>query len=224
MISIEPKSPAELSGLKSGDKILSIQNENDFTSSVSPETLKSFVINSKGKEIEIGYVRGGEKEQFVKLVPSLKSGTPMIGISMDQIGVAKLSFFRAFEEGMRLTLNMVKGTALGLYMLITEGIRGQDALSSITGPVGMVGIVGDAYELGFVYLLSFAALISVNLAVINLLPFPALDGGRLLFLLIEKIKGSRINSKFTNIANMVGFGILILLMLVVTYRDVVKLF
>ena len=224
VISIEPKSPAELSGLKSGDKILSIQNENDFTSSVSPETLKSFVINSKGKEIEIGYVRGGEKEQFVKLVPSLKSGTPMIGISMDQIGVAKLSFFRAFEEGMRLTLNMVKGTALGLYMLITEGIRGQDALSSITGPVGMVGIVGDAYELGFVYLLSFAALISVNLAVINLLPFPALDGGRLLFLLIEKIKGSRINSKFTNIANMVGFGIFILLMLVVTYRDVVKLF
>jgi len=67
-------------------------------------------------------------------------------------------------------------------------------------------------------------LISVNLAIINLIPFPALDGGRLLFLLIEKIKGSRINPKFANTANMVGFAILIILMLFVTYHDVIKLF
>lgn len=72
--------------------------------------------------------------------------------------------------------------------------------------------------------MSFAALISINLGVINLLPFPALDGGRLFFLLIEKIKGSSINPKVANTANAVGFGILILLMLVVTYHDVVKLF
>ena len=71
---------------------------------------------------------------------------------------------------------------------------------------------------------SFAALISINLAIINLLPFPALDGGRLLFLLIEKIKGSRINPKVANTVNAIGFYLLIILMLVITYHDVVKLF
>ena len=88
----------------------------------------------------------------------------------------------------------------------------------------MVGIVGDAYKFGFAYLLSFTALISVNLAIINLIPFPALDGGRLLFLLIEKIKGSRINPKIAGKINMVGFALLIILMLLVTYHDVIKLF
>ena len=113
---------------------------------------------------------------------------------------------------------------MGLYTLIASGIQGKGSFSSVTGPVGMVSIVGDAYKFGFVYLMSFMALISVNLAIINLIPFPALDGGRLLFLLIEKIKGSRINPKIANTANMVGFAILIILMLLVTYHDVIKLF
>ena len=148
----------------------------------------------------------------------------MIGISMDQIGTARLPFFQAFWEGLKLDWFITKGTVVGLYTLIAQSIQGKGSMSDITGPVGMVGIVGDAYEFGFVYLLSFVALISVNLAVINLIPFPALDGGRLLFLLIEKIKGSRINPKVANMANMIGFGILILLMVLVTYHDVVKLF
>ena len=121
-------------------------------------------------------------------------------------------------------ISMTKGTVVGLYNLIANGIRGKGNLSDVSGPVGMIGIVGDASKFGLAYLLSFAALISVNLAIINLIPFPALDGGRLLFLLIEKIKGSRINPKFSNTANMVGFAILILLMLLVTYHDVIKLF
>ena len=85
-------------------------------------------------------------------------------------------------------------------------------------------MVGEVYGFGFSYLISFTALISINLGIINLVPFPALDGGRLFFLLIEKIKGSRINRKFFNIANMTGFAILILFMLAVTYKDITKLF
>ena len=148
----------------------------------------------------------------------------MIGISMDQIGTAKLPVLLAFREGLSLTTSITKGTVVGLYTLIKEGIEGRGSLASVTGPVGMVGIVGNAYQFGFVYLLSFSALISVNLAIINLIPFPALDGGRLFFLLIEKIKGSRLNPKFANTVNMVGFAVLIILMLLVTYHDVVKLF
>ena len=96
-------------------------------------------------------------------------------------------------------------------------------MSSLSGPVGIVGVVGDAAKFGFIYLLSFTALISINLAVINLIPFPALDGGQLLFILIEKIKGSRINPKVANILNMIGFCLLMLLMVIITYHDIVKL-
>ncbi len=205
----------------------SIKSGKDIVPEINPETLKSFVVSHPGKEIEFGYIRGKDNEvNITSLIPIKKDleDKPSIGISMDQIGTAKLPFFTALWEGMRLNLLMTKGTALGLYTLVVDGIRGNGSFAGVTGPIGMVGIVGDAYEFGFVYLLSFAALISINLAIINLLPFPALDGGRLFFLLIEKIKGSPINAKFANMANMIGFSILILLMLVVTYHDVIKLF
>jgi len=225
--SVAKDSPAEKAGLKIGDKIFSIKSGDNSTTDISPETIISFVVGSEGKEIDIGYTRGKNTEiNTVKIIPSIDpiDGKEKIGISMDQIGTAKLPVFMALWEGMKLDLLMTKNTAVGLYTLISEGIRGKGSFASVTGPVGMVGIVGDAYQFGFVYLMSFAALISINLAIINLLPFPALDGGRLFFLLIEKIKGSRINPKIANTANMIGFGLLILLMLVITYHDIVKLF
>ncbi|MBI3305616.1 RIP metalloprotease RseP [Candidatus Nomurabacteria bacterium] len=225
VVSVLETSPAFMAGLKSGDKIVSVQSGQDSLSKIDPETLKSFIVAHPDKEIEVGYERGNNI-QVAKVTPiqNTEQDKPMIGISMDMIGTAKLPFLTAFKEGMTLTLFVTKGTAVGLYTLISEAVRGQGSLDSVTGIVGMVGMTGDAYEFGFVYLLSFTALISVNLAIINLVPIPALDGGRLLFLLIEKIKGSRLNSKFTNTANAVGFGALIILMLVITYHDVVKLF
>ena len=91
------------------------------------------------------------------------------------------------------------------------------------GPVGIVGLVGNASALGLIALINFTALISLNLAVINLIPFPALDGGRLLFLAIETVKGSPIKPQVANVFNLVGFALLILLMFVVTYNDILRL-
>ncbi len=227
IVFVSAKSPAEVAGLTSGDKILYISSGEDAVSDINPDTVKSFVVSHKGQEIEVGYTRGqDENVRFTRMTPvaNTEDDKPIIGVSMDEIGIAKLPIFTALSEGMRLTISVTKETALGLYGLISEGIRGKGSFSSVMGPVGMVGIVGDAYQFGFVYLLSFVALVSINLAIINLLPFPALDGGRLFFLLIEKIKGSRINPKVVNTANTIGFGLLILLMLVVTYHDVIKLF
>lgn len=225
VVSVASKSPAEVAGLKSGDKIMYLSSGTDFITKVNPDILKSFIMSHGSSEVNIGYVRGMMQSiNNAKVTPKDTNGQPTIGIAMDEIGVAKLPVLQSFYEGMKLTVSITKGTVLGLYKLIADGIKGQGSFTSITGPVGMVGIVGDAYKFGFVYLLSFAALISINLAIINLIPFPALDGGRLFFLLIEKIKGSAINPKVANTANMIGFGILILLMLVVTYHDVVKLF
>ncbi len=226
VVSVSPDSPAEAAGLKSGDVIVSLKSGNDFTDNVDPEILKTYVTSRANKEIEVGYKRlKSDETSYLKVTPASTNGSePMIGISMDQVGIAKLSIFEAFYEGMKVTLYATKATAVGLYSLIKEAVLGRGSLSAVTGPVGMVGIVGDAYALGFSYLLSFAAVISINLAIINLLPFPALDGGRLFFLLIEKIKGSRLNPKFSNMANMIGFGILILFMIIVTYHDISLLF
>ncbi len=225
VVSVMPESPAELAGLKSGDKIISIESGKHSVSDINPDSLKSFIVSHENKEIEIGYVRGkGIEANKTKITPRSAGGEPKIGISMDMIGTAKLPFFASFWEGARLTGLTTKSTAVSLFSLVFDAIKGQGSLDGVAGPVGMVGIVGDAYGFGLAYLMSFAALISINLGIINLLPFPALDGGRLFFLLIEKIKGSRIKPNIANTANAVGFSILILLMIFITYHDIVKLF
>lgn len=226
IVSVLAKSPADLAGLKSGDKIIAVKSEKDILADLSPESLRSFVLSHSEKQIEIDYTRGQDTTVIVskmKAASAEPKGAPAIGIAMDEIGTVKLNFFPALWEGIKLDWSVTKSTALGLYTLVAQGIAGKGSFSSITGPVGLVGTVGDAYKFGFAYLMSFAALISVNLAIINIIPFPALDGGRLLFILIEKIKGSRINPEAANIANMIGFAILIILMLLVTYHDIVKL-
>ena len=108
--------------------------------------------------------------------------------------------------------------------LVADAFKGTADFANLAGPVGIVSLVGDATNLGFVYLLGFVAFISINLGVLNLLPIPALDGGRLLFLFIETIKGSPMNPKIINTVHAIGFVLLILLMVVVTYNDIARLF
>jgi regulator of sigma E protease len=217
-------SPAELAGIKSGDRIKHMSVGNDTTDIPSMESLKYFVRKHSTEDITISYVHNKELME-TNLTPEkgLVEGEAGIGIGMDMIGKLKLPIYKAVWQGLKLSANVFVATVVGFYTLIHNAIIGQGDLSAVTGPVGIVGVVGDAASLGFIYLLSFTALISINLAVINLIPFPALDGGRLLFLLIEKIKGSRIKPQIANVVNFVGFCLLMLMMVLVTYKDIVKL-
>jgi len=226
--SVLPNSPADIGGLKTGDRILSLSTPKDSTdltlSFLDPETVQSFVKAHNEEEITMNIVRGKEAINL-KVIPEMSetNNIVMVGISMDTIGVLKLPIHKALWEGLRLTSDITVQTIKGFYNLISSAIVGKANISALTGPVGIVGVVGDAAKFGFIYILSFTALISVNLAVLNLIPFPALDGGRLLFLLIEKIKGSRIKPKIANAMNAIGFGLLMLLMVLITYHDIVKL-
>jgi regulator of sigma E protease len=104
--------------------------------------------------------------------------------------------------------------------LFTGGVSAKELM----GPVGIVGAVGDSAEHGFVYVAQLTALISLNLAIVNMLPFPALDGGRLLMLVIRKITGKTISDEVEGKIHLVGFALLMGLMLYVTYQDVLRLF
>jgi regulator of sigma E protease len=143
---------------------------------------------------------------------------------MDSIGILKLSPPLAFIEGLRTTGLIIKQTAIGLFDFFGGVFTLKSDLSQVSGPVGIAKVVGEARSLGFVYLLTLTALISINLAIINLLPFPALDGGRLLFVLIEAIIRRPIHPKVVQWTNTLGFVFLIILMLVVTTHDIIKLF
>jgi regulator of sigma E protease len=149
---------------------------------------------------------------------------PAVGISMDYVGTAKLPPHKALWHGLNTTWALTVQTGYGVVGFISQAFQGDADLSGVAGPVGIVGMVGDVRELGFAYLLTFAALISINLAIINLLPIPALDGGRIVFVAIEAITRRRVPPRFFNIVNTVGFFALILLMLVITFRDVKNLF
>ncbi len=221
--SVIPGSPAEKAGIKVRDRIQGLSSGVDTSEAPSFESVQYFIRQHPQDEINFSVLRGDEIKE-VKMTPiQNESNSAIVGISMDRIGTLKLPVHEAIWSGLKLSLNLTKATFMGFYHLIHDAIVGKGDFNSISGPVGIVGIVGDAASFGFVYLLSFTALISINLAVINLIPFPALDGGRLLFLLIEKIKGSRIKPQVANMINLVGFGLLMLLMLVVTYHDIVKL-
>jgi len=220
---VSPQSPAEAAGIKAGDAITRV---NDLTGEeLTVEAVQDVISQSAGAPIELEYAR--KEETFSKIIEA-KEGVVedklAIGIGMDRAGILSLPIHLALWEGGKLTIYMIKAVAVGLYDFIMSAFVGDADFSDVSGPVGIVGLVGDATRLGFTYLLMFTAIISINLGVINLVPFPALDGGRLLFVLIESIKRGPINPRIANTINAVGFALLLLLMFVVTYKDITKLF
>ncbi|HEY4503747.1 MAG TPA: RIP metalloprotease RseP [Candidatus Paceibacterota bacterium] len=213
---IEPNSPAEKAGLKAGDEI---QNAGSI------ETLQKSISESRDKGIEIDYKRNDiDSRTTIIAKEGIVEGKYAIGIAMDKVSTLKLPIHLAFIESARFTLHMIKSVTVGIYDLIIGMFNGVSKLSSVTGPIGIAEMIGDASNLGFTYLMMFTALISINLGVLNLVPFPALDGGRILFVMIEAIIRRPIKPIVANSINAVGFGLLILLMIVVTYKDIVKLF
>lgn len=224
---VVPDSPAEAAGILPSDTLLSIRDEKNLLDIESAENLGTFISESEDDEFVLSIMRAGE-ERDISLSTSLtlegSEGRKAIGVSSTDVSVLRYPIHRALYEGGVWTLNATVQTAGGLFGLLSDALRGEGDLSNVSGPVGIVNLVGDAYAIGIVYLLAFTAIISINLAIINLLPIPALDGGRILFVWIEGIKGSPIAMRTQMVANGIGFALLILLMLVISVNDVRNLF
>ena len=219
---VMPKTPAEKAGLKGGDIIMSLVSGSDSLTSPKVVTAQKFIASHD--EMKLTYLRGAEiNTVVVHSEAGVIAGRPAIGISMDIVGLLKLPVYEALFVGAKTTASITGEMALGILDFLKNIFVGHANFAEVSGPVGIVGIVSDASHLGLIHLLSLTAIISINLAIINILPFPALDGGRLFFLLIESIKRSPIKPEVTNIANGIGFLVLIAFMVFVTFHDIVKL-
>lgn len=140
------------------------------------------------------------------------------GIELSLVGRLKYPVLFAVWEGAKTTGTEIINIYSGLYQLFAT----HSGFSSLGGPIKIAKLTGQVAGMGFIYLLQFMAFLSLNLAVLNILPFPALDGGRVLFLIIEKIRRKRNNQKVEQYFNTAGFVFLILLMIAVTVHDIIK--
>lgn len=212
-------SPASAMGLQVGDEIL---KNNNFK---TLEEVQNYINSHKGQEI-ILQVKRGNQILNLKGIPRVDApaGQGALGVGLAETVVVRYSFFQAIWKGLTTMLNLILAMLLALYGILKHLIMGQGVGADVAGPVGIAVLTKQVTTLGLIYVLQFAALLSINLGIINILPIPALDGGRILFILIEKIKGSPVSQKTEQLFHTVGFILLIMLMILVTFRDVMKFF
>ncbi|HEY4506834.1 MAG TPA: site-2 protease family protein [Candidatus Paceibacterota bacterium] len=225
VIQVAPGSPAEQAGLKVLDEIIAFSENGHRFELKTVEQVQDAILAHKGRDVILEIKNGDQintKNIYVRSDPPLGEGA--VGISLASTGVIRYPWYKAPWHGIIDTANITAYTAVGygtiIKNLVTKGNPGME----LSGPVGIAVVTGQAARIGFTYLMQFTALISVNLAILNIIPFPALDGGRLLFVVIEKLRRRPISKKVEAIVNSVGFALLIMLMIYVTTKDVLKFF
>jgi regulator of sigma E protease len=223
--SVMNDSPAQKAGLIVGDEVKEFYNLEE-TIAVTDQDITdvSIFINESSTltNREVGFVvLRDEKLEIITILPAegIIEGKYGIGVNLDRVGELQLPLHQALLYGAKNTWNFTTAIVGGFGQLIT----GKISADSVSGPVGIVKQVGEASSIGWSYLIGFMALLSLNLAVLNLVPFPALDGGRIFIILIESIIRRRLPSNIVNWVNVVGFFLLIGLMLLVTVKDVINL-
>ncbi len=226
IVGVLPDSPAHKAGMVAGESITSIATgagaefvpptSGDAQDYIRVHQDESLVIKTAGQ--------GGESKAYVlKAEEGLVEGKKAVGIQLDDVGILKLWPHEALVQGTILTYHMTVATAVGLYGFFSDIVLGAADFGSVAGPIGIANIGAQAVTNGFAAAISLTALISINLALINVLPIPGLDGGRLFIILIESITRRKVSDKVMTYLSLAGFGALILLMVVVSYHDILRL-
>lgn len=216
--SLDPNYPAYESGLKVNDQIISINGKKVKS---TDRMLVEMQINV-GSNIEIGVKHEDGTTENIKIKPILteKDGESsyLYGFTLDNS--YETGFVPALKYSFTKTYNLLEQMGVIIKYLIT----GKLSLDNLAGPVGIFNVVGESAKAGIISILYLIAYLCVNVGFINLIPLPAFDGGRLLFLIIEKIKGSKVNPKVENTIHSIGLALLMILMVVITYNDIIRLF
>jgi regulator of sigma E protease len=185
------------------------------------EDVESFISSKPGKIIVFDIKRNNEilnLKAEARLNENKTAGYTGIGLGAMSEPVS-FGLIESVRQGIMETWGFGTYIFITLINILRELFATGKTTEALSGPVGILSMVGQASQLGFVYVIRFMAILSINLAVVNALPFPALDGGRILFLLIEKIKGKPVSAETEGKFHFAGMAILLLLMVLVTYKD-----
>ena len=220
IFSILPDSPAMQAGVEEGDVIVSIDQQNF----IELEPLQNYIIEREGQELNFVFMHQGE-EMGKTIIPQMleETGSAGIGVGLAHVGTVSYPIHIAVIRGVETTFLMTKAVIVAFAELLKNIIVKQEVAAGLSGPVGIAIITGKVARMGFIYVLQFTAFLSINLAVLNFLPFPALDGGRVLFLAIEKIRRKPVSVQIENLIHNIGFLILMALVVLVTYRDLMRM-
>ena len=214
-------SPVEQAGIQPGDTIIQASKGIQTIRDVNTSSLKS-MINASTALIAIHYMHNKET-RTVAIVPVIKDSVVSIGIGVEKVALEYAPFGKAFIQALRKTVSSSTEIFKVVGSLLGKLITGQKQEQSLIGPIGLATEIHAAWQIGFGYLLYFTAMISVNLAVINILPFPALDGGRLIIVLLERITRRKFSKKVVGLIHASGFILLIALMIFLSVTDIGRL-
>ena len=212
---IQAGGPAEKAGLQKDDQIIQIEGKSISTW----KDLTDVIEDNPENELHVIFERDGQKESTTVTPDYVEMEDMKVGKLHVYQGFEK-SFFKTFKYGFVQTYETTKLILTNLGMLIT----GQYSLDMLSGPVGIYDATDQVVKTGFTNFLMWTAMLSINLGIVNLVPLPALDGGRLLFVGIEAVRGKPIDPQKEGIVHFIGFALLMLLMLVVTWNDIQRLF
>jgi regulator of sigma E protease len=216
---VMPDTPAQSAGLAVGDEIIKI----DSVAMSSIEEVQQYIAQKDNQEVTLQINHLGEVKE-IKIIPKYfeETKSAAMGVALVKTGLVSYPWYVSIWLGFKSAVLLVGQILSAFYHIIKNLIVGLPAGVELAGPVGIAVMTGQMAKMGFVYVVQFAAMLSINLAIINFLPFPALDGGRVVFIIIEKIRRKPVNQKVEAIFHTVGFALLMILVVVVTSRDIFK--
>lgn len=215
-------SPAARAGVVGGDSIISL----DGQLATDADKTRLYLVDHGAAGVDLTIQKADASQKTVHVVSETLKGTALVGIGIGFIrtGLVSYPFYLAIPHGVIATVQMTGEIFKSFWDLIVSLVVTHQTGAALSGPVGIAVMTGQVAAMGFVYLLQFAAILSINLGVINVLPFPALDGGRIFFLIIEKLRGRAVNERLEIAMNNLGFLLLMVLIMFVTVKDVMHLF
>lgn len=226
IVEVMQGSSAAKAGLKGGDSIKELRGDvGEVVVLHTIEEVQKFITAHQGKVVSIKAMRDNA-EIIISVVPRANppKGEGPLGVVLSWTHIRHASWYRAPKEGFLLTYDVAKNTIKGFGGALRDVVRGRSEEVAVTGPVGIFSLVKDAKSSGMASLLLFGAVLSVNLALINVLPIPGLDGGRFLFVLLEVFRGKPVSARASALIHGIGLAFLLSLMMLVTYLDLVQLF
>jgi regulator of sigma E protease len=218
VVTVLDNMPAKAAGIEIGDVLKSVDGQ-DIK---SVKDLVQYASEKIGQKANLTVIH--DKQEVTKEVQfaDIGQGKGGIGVGLVETGIVSYPVHLAIWHGVKLTFSLTVEFVSAFANILKNLVIGQPIGVQVSGPVGIAVLTGQVAKLGIIYLLQFTALLSLNLAIINAIPFPAFDGGHILFIIIEKIRRKPVDKKIEGIIHTIGFSLLMLLIIVITFQDILR--